>query len=89
MVAVARKLAVLAWHLLTHDTDYRWAPRSLAHRKRLAIERRAGLPATGAPPGPVPNQERQILIQAEEAYRLLVEARRQQQDAAAAACSTA
>jgi hypothetical protein len=26
IVAVARKLAVLSWHLLTKDEDYRWAP---------------------------------------------------------------
>ena len=83
VVAVARKLAVLAWHLLTHDTDYRWAPPSLAQRKRLTIERRAGRPGTGAPKRPAQDQERRILVQAEEAYRILVEARRQQQDAAA------
>lgn len=82
LVAVARKLAVLAWHLLTHDTDYRWAPPSLVRRKQRQIEDRAGRPRTGLPASATSDQERRILEQAEAAYRTLVEARRQH-DAAA------
>ena len=34
-VAVARKLAVLCWHLLTKETDYLWArPALVANKKR-------------------------------------------------------
>jgi len=82
LVATARKLTVLAWHLLTHGTDYRWAPPTLANQKRRKIERLAGRPQTGSARGKISKQERQILVQAEEAYRTLVEARRQR-DAAA------
>ena len=43
-VAVARKLAVLAWHLLTHETDYRWAPADLTEGKLRRVELAAGSP---------------------------------------------
>jgi hypothetical protein len=43
-VAVARKLAVVCWHLLSKNTDYHWArPALLAHKVR-AMELQAGLP---------------------------------------------
>jgi transposase len=83
LVAVARKLAVLAWHLLTHETDYRWAPPSLTNRKRLGIERRAGRSSLRQPTGAVLDHERRLQVQAEQTYRTLVESRRIQQDAAA------
>lgn len=83
IVAVARKLAVLAWHLLSHNTDYRWAPPSLTNRKRQQLEWRARRPGARQPWGTTSHQERQILVQAEHAYQALVQARRQQQDAAA------
>ena len=44
-VATARKLAVLAWHLLTKQQDYAWARPSLTEKKRRALELRAGQPA--------------------------------------------
>lgn len=43
-VAVARKLTVLCWHLLTKDTDYRWARPALVASKRRAMELRSGKP---------------------------------------------
>lgn len=43
-VAVARKLAVLVWHLLTHETDYRWAPADLTEGKVRRVELAAGSP---------------------------------------------
>jgi len=43
-VAVARKLAVLAWHLLTHETEYRWAPADLTEGKVRRVELAAGSP---------------------------------------------
>jgi transposase len=37
-VAVARKLAVLCWHLLTKDVDYQWARPALVANKLRAME---------------------------------------------------
>jgi transposase len=56
LVAVARKLTVLAWHLLTNETDYHWAlPRLRLWRRRrqsegvfLCAPKRGG--STGAAP---------------------------------------
>lgn len=44
-VAVARKLAVLCWHLLTKGADYQWARPALVASKLRAIELQAGQPA--------------------------------------------
>jgi transposase len=44
-VAVARKLAVLCWHLLTKDVDYQWARPALVANKLRAMELQAGAPA--------------------------------------------
>ncbi len=43
-VAVARKLAVLAWHLLTKQEDYAFARPGLVRRKVRTLELRAGAP---------------------------------------------
>src|SRR5262249_8230646 len=43
-VAVARKLAVLCWHVLTKEQDYLWARRALVANKLRAMELQAGLP---------------------------------------------
>jgi len=43
-VAVARKLTVLCWHLLTKGEDYRWARPALVANKRRAMELQAGRP---------------------------------------------
>jgi transposase len=43
-VAVARKLAVLCWHLLTKETDYQWARPALVAHKTRAMELQAGAP---------------------------------------------
>ncbi len=45
-VAVARKLAVLCWHLLTKSADYQWARPALVASKRRAMELQAGQPAS-------------------------------------------
>lgn len=86
LVAVARKLATLAWHLLTKDREYQWVRPSLKAQKWRLVELRAGLPK-GAIRGiwtrPNREQEDEILRQAEAAYRSLVAARRPQTDAAA------
>jgi hypothetical protein len=93
IVAVARKLAVLAWHLLTHDVDYRWAPARLTATKIRAVELAAGAPSRrGRMPGSGDAQERAkveremeraVLAQAEAAYVAFVAAR-QETDAVAA-----
>lgn len=43
-VAVARKLAVLCWHLLTKDAGYLWARPALVANKLRAMELQAGQP---------------------------------------------
>ena len=43
-VAVARKLAVLCWHMLTKKSDYRWARPALVANKLRAMELQAGSP---------------------------------------------
>jgi transposase len=43
-VAVARKLSVLCWHLLTKDEDYLWARPALVANKTRAMELQAGRP---------------------------------------------
>jgi transposase len=79
-VAVARKLAVLSWHLLTRGEDYAFQRLSLVRRKVRALELKTGAPR--AKPGPsrdpiwknatAEQRERQIAEQAEAAYRRLV-----------------
>jgi transposase len=48
IVAVARKLAVLFWHLLTAEKDYAFARPSLTAHKLRELELRAGTPAAAA-----------------------------------------
>jgi transposase len=79
-VATARKLAVLAWHLLTKQQDYAWARPSLTDKKRRALELRAGQPAARGQRGrahaynlkTLRTRERAIGEQAERAYQTLV-----------------
>ncbi|WP_246368439.1 IS110 family transposase [Aurantimonas endophytica] len=47
-VATARKLAMIAWHMLTKQTDYIWARPALLARKFRSMELRAGLPSEHA-----------------------------------------
>jgi transposase len=92
-VAVARKLAVVAWHLLTSGSEYRWAPPSLTAAKLRRIELKAGAPrrqggrnaTTSAGSRDLRRQqERRVLEQAEEAYRTLVASRDVKKDAVVA-----
>ncbi len=86
IVAVARKLAILAWHLLTDDVDYRWAPARLTATKIRAVELAAGAPSRrGRVPGSGDARtrakverelEQAVLAQAEAAYVAFVAARR-------------
>lgn len=77
-VAVARKLAVLSWQLLTKHEDYAFKRQSLVDRKLRTLELRAGAPKrrtthrSGAPSRDRAQQERQLAQQAEQAYLRLV-----------------
>src|SRR5215210_5644141 len=78
-VAVARKLAVLAWSLLTRGEDYAFARPSLVRRKIRRLQLTAGAPR--AKPGPnrdpvwnttTEEAEKRFAAQAEAAYLRLV-----------------
>ncbi len=79
-MAVARKLAVLCWHLLTRGEDYAFARPSLVREKLRRLELLAGAERRTGHRGPVrvfatPEQRRQeqeLARQAELAYRRLV-----------------
>ncbi len=59
-VAVARKLTVLCWHLLTKEKDYLWARPSLVAHKMRAMELQAGRAAEeGQQPRPRLRLQRQ------------------------------
>ena len=44
-VAAARKLTVIAWHVLTKDEDYDWMRPALTQKKRRSLELQAGCPS--------------------------------------------
>src|SRR6266542_7075159 len=79
-VAVARKLAVLSWHLLTREEDYAFARPSLVREKVRLLELAAGDARRIGYRNPVrvfatPTQhrlEREVGTQAEKAYRRYV-----------------
>lgn len=79
-VAVARKLVVLCWHLLTKDEDYAFQRPSLTRQKTRRLELTAGAPRLprrhqGPPVSPTPAQraaEKALQAQAEQAYRRLI-----------------
>ena len=82
-VAVARKLAVLCWHMLTKEEDYLWARPALVANKLRAMELLAGRPQQkGNRRGPaytynikaLRNQEIDLARQAERSYERLVDA---------------
>ena len=81
-VAVARKLTVLCWHVLTKDQDYLWARPALVANKTRAMELQAGRPQRkGNQRGPayaynvkaLRNQELQLAQQAERNYARFVD----------------
>lgn len=79
-VAVARKLAYIAWHLLSRGEDYAYARPSLTRQKLRQLELAGGAPRRhgrreGAPVSVTTAQhelERQVARQAEVAYERLV-----------------
>jgi transposase len=80
VVATARKLAVLCWHLVTRGEDYAFQRPSLTEKKLRALELRAGMPSRRGQKGKaaayslkeVRRRERGLAEQAEQAYRQLV-----------------
>jgi len=81
-VAVARKLTVLCWHVLTKDQDYFWARPALVANKTRAMELQAGKPQKkGNRRGPayaynvkaLRDQEQQLAQQAERNYARFVD----------------
>ena len=80
VVATARKLAVLCWHLIVNGEDYAYGRPSLLAQKLRALELRAGMPSRRGQRGSthaynlkeVRARERALSEQAERAYRQLV-----------------
>lgn len=78
IVAVARKIAVLSWQLLTKHEDYAFKRQSLFEKKLRSVELRAGAPRRqttrrdGITARDRTQQERQLTQQAEQAYLRLV-----------------
>jgi transposase len=80
VVATARKLAVLCWHLVVKGEDYAFQRPSLTEKKLRALELRAGLPSRRGQKGKaaayslkeVRRRENALAEQAEDAYRQLV-----------------
>jgi transposase len=80
-VAVARKLCVLCWQLLTREQDYAFLRPALLQRKLRRLELRAGAPSQrGSKPssGAIwakpsrEKREKELALQAELSYRRLV-----------------
>ena len=80
-VAVACKLAVLCWHMLTKEEDYLWARPALVANKLRAMKLQAGRPQQkGSRRGPayaynikaLRNQEMHLARQAEKNYERFV-----------------
>ena len=81
IIAVARKLVVLFWHMLTRDEDYAFARPSLTAHKLRELELRAGAERrvgsrslkykSGYHQQPNRDRERELSAQAELAYRRL------------------
>ena len=80
VVATARKLACLCWHMITKEEDYAHRRVSLTTKKLRALELRAGMPARRGQKGKaaayslkdVRARELALSEQAEHAYQRLV-----------------
>lgn len=74
VTAVARKLVVLCWHLLTREQDYAYARPTLVRTKIRKLHLTAGVqpPKSTRGKGRTRDQERQLAKQAEDAYRQMI-----------------
>lgn len=87
VVATARKMTVLAWHLVTKDEDYAFARPSLVAFKRRKLELAAGAPKAHARRGSgydyndkdLRRHEREIAEAAENTYNRLIASWQQHQ----------
>jgi hypothetical protein len=77
--AIARKLVVLFWHLLTNEQDYAFARPAMTHNKIRRLELLAGAPPQKGRKGIAGNKskalyetERELSRQAEATYQRLV-----------------
>jgi transposase len=77
LVAVARKLTVIAWHLLSKHEDYRFGGESLSRRKLRDLQNQANAPGgrVSYPSDREKKVDRRLLEQAERNYVLEVEQR--------------
>jgi transposase len=97
VVATARKLAVLCWHLITRGEDYAYGRPSLLTQKLRRLELRAGMPSRRGQRGSahaynlkeVRARERALSEQGEIAYKQLVVADWEAKRAARAGASAA
>ena len=92
IVATARKMIVLCWHLVTKDQDYAFARPSLVAHKRRSLELAAGATSHRGPiAGPshdyhikqLRDAEKALIEQEERAYEILVAHWQPQKPAAA------
>ena len=94
LVATARKLCVLFWHLLTRGQDYAFGRPSLTRHKVRRLELMAGDPPrrgqrSGSPASKREQRhERELSEQVEQAYRRLVADRQQQPQTERCGCRT-
>jgi transposase len=80
VVATARKLTVLCWHMITRNEDYAFARPSLTAKKLRALELKAGRPARRGQKGTAAayslkearRRESELAEQAERAYAQMV-----------------
>jgi transposase len=80
VVATARKLTVLCWHMITRGEDYAFARPSLTAKKLRALELKAGRPSRRGQKGraagyslkEVRRRENELAAQGEQDYRQLV-----------------
>jgi transposase len=80
VVATARKLAVLCWHMISRGEDYAFARPSLTAKKLRALELKAGTPSRRGRKGSaaayslreVRAREKRMAEQAERAYAQMV-----------------
>lgn len=81
VVATARKMTVLAWHLITKDQDYAFARPALVTHQRRKLELAAGAPSRHGNHGSAGaayndkqrrNEEKVAVEKAEHAYQVLV-----------------
>lgn len=79
-MAAARKLAVIAWHVLSKDEDYAWVHPALTQRKYRDLELKAGIPSARGRRGQgyaynqksVRDQELAMTVHAERTYARFV-----------------